>query len=116
MHVIQTGRQRIGEVGVVAINAIHLHHMPMFDYDKLLWGERQICSVANMTQKDARDFPTSAHSLNIRPEVRVFALEDANEALLAVKKRKGARIGCAGPLSTIAGAGAGYGTSNYFRK
>ncbi len=36
--------------GVVAINAIHLDHMPSFDYDKLLWEERQIRSVANMTR------------------------------------------------------------------
>jgi propanol-preferring alcohol dehydrogenase len=36
--------------GVVAINAIHLDRMPEFDYDKLLWGERQIRSVANMTR------------------------------------------------------------------
>ena len=42
--------------GVVAINAIHLDRMPQFDYDKLLWGERQIRSVANMTRQDARDF------------------------------------------------------------
>jgi propanol-preferring alcohol dehydrogenase len=40
--------------GVVAINAIHLDQMPAFDYDKLLWGERQIRSVANMTRQDAR--------------------------------------------------------------
>src|SRR3984885_13953660 len=40
--------------GVVAINAIHLDHMPQFDYDKLLWGERVIRSVANMTRADAR--------------------------------------------------------------
>ena len=61
-------------------------HMPMFDYDNLLWGERQIRSVANMTRKDAQDFLAIAHSLNIRPEVTVFALRDANEALLAVKE------------------------------
>ena len=42
--------------GVVAINAIHLDRMPEFDYDRLLWGERQIRSVANMTRVDARDF------------------------------------------------------------
>ncbi|HEY4902718.1 MAG TPA: hypothetical protein VIH89_04530, partial [Candidatus Sulfotelmatobacter sp.] len=45
--------------GVVAINAIHLDQMPAFDYDKLLWGERQIRSVANMTRTDARDFSRS---------------------------------------------------------
>ena len=73
----------------MAINAIHLDHMPMFDYDKLLWGERQIRSVANMTRKDARDFLAIAQRLNIRPEVTVFGLEDANKALLAVKEETG---------------------------
>ena len=75
--------------GVVAINAIHLDHMPAFDYDKLLWGERQIRSVANMTRKDARDFLAIAHGLSIRPKVTVFPLEDANKALLAVKEETG---------------------------
>jgi propanol-preferring alcohol dehydrogenase len=72
--------------GVVAINAIHLDQMPAFDYDKLLWGERQIRSVANMTRQDARDFLAIASDLKIRPEVTVFSLQDANQALLAVKE------------------------------
>jgi propanol-preferring alcohol dehydrogenase len=71
--------------GVVAINAIHLDQMPAFDYDKLLWGERQIRSVANMTRADARDFLALAHQLNIQPRVSVFSLDQANEALQAVK-------------------------------
>jgi propanol-preferring alcohol dehydrogenase len=71
--------------GVVAINAIHLDQMPAFDYDKLLWGERQIRSVANMTRQDARDFLGLARDLDIRPQAVVFSLEDANKALLAVK-------------------------------
>ena len=72
--------------GVVAINAIHLDQMPAFDYDKLLWGERQIRSVANMTRQDARDFLNIARELKIQPNVTVFPLEDANNALLAVKE------------------------------
>jgi propanol-preferring alcohol dehydrogenase len=72
--------------GVVAINAIHLDHMPSFDYDKLLWGERQIRSVANMTRQDARDFLKIARDLHIRPQVTVFPLEAANQAVLAVKE------------------------------
>jgi propanol-preferring alcohol dehydrogenase len=72
--------------GVVAINAIHLDQMPAFDYDKLLWGERQIRSVANMTRQDARDFLKLASDLNIHPRVTSFPLEDANRALLAVKQ------------------------------
>ena len=72
--------------GVVTINAIHLDQMPAFDYDQLLWGERQIRSVANMTREDARDFLKIARDLKIKPNVTVFPLEDANQALLAVKE------------------------------
>jgi len=72
--------------GVVAINAIHLDQMPAFDYDKLLWGERQIRSVANMTRQDARDFLAVAQQLKIHPQVATFSLDDANKALLAVKE------------------------------
>jgi alcohol dehydrogenase, propanol-preferring len=71
--------------GVVAVNAIHLDQMPAFDYDKLLWGERQIRSVANMTRDDARDFLKLAGQLQFRPEVTIFSLEDAHKALIAVK-------------------------------
>ncbi len=71
--------------GVVAINAIHLDQMPAFDYDKLLWGERQIRSVANMTRADARDFLKLAGEINLQPHIKVFPLAQANEAVLAVK-------------------------------
>ena len=72
--------------GVVAINAIHLDQMPSFNYDKLLWEERQIRSVANMTRDDARDFLKLAHELKIKPEVTIFSLDDANKALVAIKE------------------------------
>ncbi len=71
--------------GVVAINAIHLDRIPQFDYDKLLWGERQLRSVANMTRDDARDFLKTAAAIDLRPQVTSFSLDQANEALLAVK-------------------------------
>jgi len=71
--------------GVVAINAIHLDRIPEFDYDSLLWGERQIRSVANVTRADARDFLQLARDIGLRPKVTVFHLEQANEALLALK-------------------------------
>ena len=71
--------------GVVAINAIHLDRIPEFDYDRLLWGERQIRSVANMTRADARDFLKTAAAIHLQPKVTVFSLEQANEALAAVK-------------------------------
>jgi alcohol dehydrogenase, propanol-preferring len=71
--------------GVVAINAIHLDRIPQFDYDSLLWGERQLRSVTNMTRDDARDFLRIANEIGLRPQVTAFPLDQANEALLAVK-------------------------------
>ncbi len=71
--------------GVVAINAIHLDRIPQFDYDRLLWGERQLRSVANMTRADARDFLALAAKIGLQPRVTVFPLDQANEALIAVK-------------------------------
>jgi alcohol dehydrogenase, propanol-preferring len=72
--------------GVVAINAIHLDRIPEFDYDKLLWGERQLRSVTNMTRADARDFLALAAQIGLQPKVTAFPLEQINEALIAVKK------------------------------
>jgi propanol-preferring alcohol dehydrogenase len=71
--------------GVVSINAIHLDRIPQFDYDRLLWGERQLRSVTNMTRADARDFLRIAGEIGLRPRVTAFSVEQANEALLAVK-------------------------------
>ncbi|HEY1801980.1 MAG TPA: zinc-dependent alcohol dehydrogenase family protein [Terriglobales bacterium] len=71
--------------GVVAINAIHLDRIPEFDYDRLLWGERQMRSVANMTREDARDFLKIAAEIRLSPKVTQFSLDQANEALAAVK-------------------------------
>jgi propanol-preferring alcohol dehydrogenase len=72
--------------GVVAINAIHLDRMPEFDYDSLLWGERQIRSVANMTRQDARDFLEIAARIGMKPKVTTFPLDRATEALDAVRR------------------------------
>ncbi len=71
--------------GVVAINAIHLDRMPQFDYDSLLWGEREIRSVTNMTRADARDFLALAAEIGIDPRVTVYPLERAVAALHAVQ-------------------------------
>jgi propanol-preferring alcohol dehydrogenase len=71
--------------GVVAINAIHLDRIPAFDYDKLLWGERQMRSVTNMTRQDAREFLEIAAQIGLRPKATTFPLDRANEALQAVK-------------------------------
>ncbi len=71
--------------GVVAINAIHLDRIPQFDYDTLLWGERQIRSVANMTRADAHDFLDLAARARIRSRVTTFPLDHAQDALDALR-------------------------------
>ncbi len=74
----------VAKGGIVAINAIHLDRMPEFDYDKLLWGERQLRSVANMTRKDGRDFLKIAEEIHLSPSVETFRLEEINRAMLAI--------------------------------
>jgi propanol-preferring alcohol dehydrogenase len=71
--------------GIVAINAIHLDRIPQFDYDTLLWGERQLRSVTNMTRADARDFLQLAGEIGLQPKVTTFPLDRINEALAALK-------------------------------
>ncbi len=55
------------------------------DYAELLWHERQICSVANVTRADAEEFLPLAGRMGLRPQVTCFAPEQANEALIALK-------------------------------
>jgi alcohol dehydrogenase, propanol-preferring len=83
--VVVSALSHLRKGGVVAINAIHLDQMPAFDYDRLLWGERQLRSVANMTRDDARDFLSLAAELGLRQTVTKFPLAEANRALEAVK-------------------------------
>jgi alcohol dehydrogenase, propanol-preferring len=72
--------------GIVAINAIHLDRIPQFDYDSLLWGERQLRSVANMTRDDAREFVALAAEIGIRPRITIFSLDQVNDALAAIDR------------------------------
>jgi alcohol dehydrogenase, propanol-preferring len=66
--------------GTVAINAIHLDHVPELDYADL-WWERSLRSVANFTRDDARELLDLAVSIPIHPEREVHALDEANVAL-----------------------------------
>jgi alcohol dehydrogenase, propanol-preferring len=71
--------------GVVAINAIHLDRIPEFEYHRLLWGERQMRSVANMTRADAREFLELSAKIGLQPRVIAYPLDHVNEALAALK-------------------------------
>jgi alcohol dehydrogenase, propanol-preferring len=68
----------------VAINAIHLDHIPEFDYD-LLWGERVLRSVANYTRDDAREFLRLAAEIPIVTDPEPFALAAGNDALARLR-------------------------------
>lgn len=66
--------------GVVVCAGIHMSDIPSFPY-KLLWEERAVRSVANLTRADAREFLALASDLPIQTAVRPYALRDANAAL-----------------------------------
>jgi propanol-preferring alcohol dehydrogenase len=83
--VVVSALRSLRKGGVVAINAIHLDRLPQIDYDRMLWGERQIRSVTNMTRADARDFLKLAADIGLKPKTTVFPLDQANEALQAIK-------------------------------
>jgi propanol-preferring alcohol dehydrogenase len=74
--------------GTVAINAIHLDRIPEFPYE-LLWWERSLRSVANVTRRDVREFLEIAAAVPIRTEVDTFPLADGN---LALERLAGGRI------------------------
>jgi propanol-preferring alcohol dehydrogenase len=63
---------------------IHMSDIPAFPYE-LLWGERSVRSVANLTRADGEEFLRLAPSVPVRTEVQVFALHDANSALSALR-------------------------------
>jgi propanol-preferring alcohol dehydrogenase len=79
--------------GTVVCGGIHMSDIPSFPYS-LLWEERSICSVANLTRRDGEEFMTLAPQVPVRTEVEAFRLEEANEALnrLRAGKIRGAAV------------------------
>ncbi|MDG6904386.1 MAG: zinc-dependent alcohol dehydrogenase family protein [Nitrososphaerota archaeon] len=74
--------------GSLSIAAIHMSNIPEIDYDKYLFGERKIMSVEANTRADAREFLDLAIRLNLKSEVEVRPLTEANEALKDLKDGK----------------------------
>lgn len=75
---------RLKAGGTLAINAIHMSPIPEFNYD-LIYGERTLKSVANLTLRDGEEFLALAAEIPIRPTVEVHPLEDANQVLEDLK-------------------------------
>jgi alcohol dehydrogenase, propanol-preferring len=66
--------------GIVVCAGIHMSDIPSFEYE-LLWGERSLRSVANLTREDGHEFLALAPEVPVRTDVEKFPLEQANEAL-----------------------------------
>jgi propanol-preferring alcohol dehydrogenase len=71
--------------GTVVCAGIHMSDVPSFSYD-LLWGERTVCSVANLTRRDGEKFLKLAYKAGVKTEVELFPLAEANRALDAVRQ------------------------------
>ena len=79
-HLVPHALQAVRKGGSVVCAGIHMSPIPEFEYD-LLWGERMIRSVANLTRRDGREFLRLAADRPIETVTQVLALEDANHAL-----------------------------------
>jgi len=74
----------LGKGGVVVCGGIHMSEIPSFPYE-ILWNERVVRSVANLTRRDAQEFLALAAQVPVRTEVHPYPLSDANQALDALR-------------------------------
>ena len=82
--IVHKALEKLRPGGTLAINAIHMTPIPEIPYD-LIYGERTLRSVANATHRDSLDFLELAVKIPIQSTVRIYDLEDANQALLDIK-------------------------------
>jgi len=78
--VVPLALRAVRKAGIVVCGGIHMSEIPQFSYD-LLWGERILRSVANLTRQDAGEFMSLAPKAPVRTFFETFPLEDANRAL-----------------------------------
>lgn len=79
--------QAVAKGGVVVCAGIHMSDIPSFPYS-LLWGERVVRSVANLTRKDGKEFLKLAPQVPVKTEVKDYPMEKANEALSDLREGK----------------------------
>jgi len=79
--------------GTVVCAGIHMSDIPSFPYF-ILWGERKICSIANLTRRDGEEFMKIAPQAKVKTEIETFKLEQANDALtrLRIGRIRGAAV------------------------
>jgi propanol-preferring alcohol dehydrogenase len=90
---IPTALTAVAKGGLVVSGGIHMSDIPSFPYE-ILWGERAVRSVANLTRQDAIEFLSLASNFKIKTQVRQYPLQQANEALedLRQGRIKGAAV------------------------
>jgi propanol-preferring alcohol dehydrogenase len=84
-ELVPSSLRHVRKGGSVVCAGIHMSDIPSFPYE-LLWGERVVRSVANLTRADGEEFLALAPSIPVRTEVETFPLADANEALERVRR------------------------------
>jgi propanol-preferring alcohol dehydrogenase len=104
-EIVPLALARLERGATLAINAIHMSPIPAIDYS-LLYGERAICSVTNYTRRDAEEFLALSAEIPVRAAVELYALDDASDALVEVKRGgiRGAAVLMITPRGREAGA------------
>jgi propanol-preferring alcohol dehydrogenase len=99
-ELIPTALSALAKGGTLVCGGIHMSEIPTFPY-RLLWGERAVRSVANLTRRDGEEFLALAPQVPVRTEVETFALTDANEALKRLREGRirGAAVLVTNPTS-----------------
>jgi alcohol dehydrogenase, propanol-preferring len=92
-HLVPQALKAVSKGGTVVCGGIHMSDIPSFPYS-ILWEERSVCSVANLTRRDGEEFMALAPKVPVRTEIETFPLEEANEALnrLRAGKIRGAAV------------------------
>jgi alcohol dehydrogenase, propanol-preferring len=83
-ELVPAALRALAKGGTVVCAGIHMTDIPSFPYE-LLWGERVVRSVANLTRRDGEEFLALAPDVPVRTEVEAFPLEQANESLARVR-------------------------------
>ncbi len=83
-ELVPSALRAVAKGGTVVCGGIHMSDIPSFPYS-LLWGERTVRSVANLTRRDAEEFLALAPQVPVRTEVEPFPLVQANEALTRLR-------------------------------
>ncbi|HEX2228203.1 MAG TPA: zinc-dependent alcohol dehydrogenase family protein [Candidatus Binatia bacterium] len=83
-EIVPHALRALNKGGTVVCAGIHMSDIPSFPYS-ILWEERSLCSVANLTRSDGEEFMALAPRVPVRTQIETFRLEQANEALAALR-------------------------------